>query len=309
MLVLTSATGKLGSAVLKALLENNLIAPNELVISTSSNASDSRWGAVRAKGVSIRYGSYDDSASLEKAFEGCKRLFLVSTPRISMDFNNAKPGEGREKHHMLAINAARKAGIQHIYYTSLAFGSNSKAAVMRAHLRTEEYLASLNDIGYTVIREGLYNESWPLYFGHYSVSDDQRKEVIVAGDGKISWTAIKDLGLGTALILAAPSKDYASRTLYLSSLSSKTLTELAQIISGIKGEGVKLKIVPQEEYENYYIGEREMGEGNVKWWSSTYAALEDGECKIHDGTLEQLLQAKGHHLQPLEATVRKMLGR
>jgi hypothetical protein len=65
----------------------------------------------------------------------------------------------------VAIDAARRAGVKHIYYTSLAFGSPSKAGVMRAHLRTEAYLATLSDLKVTVIREGLYNESWPLYLG------------------------------------------------------------------------------------------------------------------------------------------------
>ena len=61
---------------------------------------------------------------------------------------------------------------------------------MRAHIRTEAYLHDLAQQGkteYTIIREGLYNESWPLYFGHYwGFKSDERQEIVVAGDGPVS---------------------------------------------------------------------------------------------------------------------------
>ncbi len=34
------------------------------------------------------------------------------------------------------------------------------------------------------------------------------REVAVAGDGKISWTSIRDLGLGTAVVLANESGEW-----------------------------------------------------------------------------------------------------
>ena len=92
----------------------------------------------------------------------------TTPPQISLDFDNAPSGQGREKHHMAAVNAAKEAGVKQIIYTSLAFGGNSGAGVMRAHLRTEAYLKGLEEKGVvkvTVIREGLYNSSWPLYLG------------------------------------------------------------------------------------------------------------------------------------------------
>lgn len=55
-------------------------------------------------------------------------------PAISMDFNNTSHGNGREKHHFAAIDAALNVGVKHIYYTSLVFGSNSGAGVMQPHL-------------------------------------------------------------------------------------------------------------------------------------------------------------------------------
>nr|WP_257792789.1 NmrA family NAD(P)-binding protein [Sorangium cellulosum] len=81
--------------------------------------------------------------------------------------------------HKNAIDAAVKAGVRHIYYTSLAFGRESKAAVMRAHLDTEAYLRA-RGITYTILREGVYMESFPVFLGFFGAGHD---EVVVPGDG------------------------------------------------------------------------------------------------------------------------------
>ncbi|KAF2190429.1 NAD(P)-binding protein [Zopfia rhizophila CBS 207.26] len=309
MLALTSATGKLGSAVINALLDNNLIDPKELVVCTSSNPSDSRFDAFRSRGITLRYNNFDDHTSLKTAFSGCDKLFLVSTPRISMDYNNAPLWKGREAHHRAAIDAAREAGVKHVYYTSLAFANPSKAAVMQAHIRTETYLKELEDMKWTIIREGLYNESWPSYFGYYfGLKNETRNEVIVAGDGPVSWTSIPDMAFGTAKILVANSEEWAGKTFYLSRRETKTLKDIAEIVSKAIGEQVTLKIVPKEEHEKFYVEKKEMEKPAVEWWSSTYEALEDGECDINDPILESILKEAGRKPKPLEETIGKMLG-
>ncbi|KAF2201689.1 NAD(P)-binding protein [Delitschia confertaspora ATCC 74209] len=308
MLALTSATGKLGSAVLNALLENNLIDPAKLVICTSSDVNESKFDAFKAKGCRVRYNNFDDISSLERAFEGCDKLFLVSTPRISMDFNNAPDGQGREAHHKAAIDAARKVGVKHIYYTSLGFANPSKAGVMQAHIRTEAYLKSLKDVQYTIIREGLYNESWPLYFGYYyGLKEEKRSEVLVCGDGKISWTSIADLGFATAKVLAGKEEHWTGKTFYLSQNIAKTLKEIADVVSEAKGEKVVLKVVSKQEYEAFYVQKMGMEKAAVEWWSSSYDALEDGECAISDPTLENLFKESGRTPKPVVETIKEML--
>ena len=304
MLALTGCTGKIGGAVLHAILQHALIPPSQLVVCTSSDPEDVRWDSLRAQGASIRQSNYDDSDSMIKAFAGCSRLFLVSSPHIDMDFNNAPIG--RERHHVNAIQAAQKAGVEHIYYTSLAFGSESNAGVMRAHLRTEAFLKGLTGVKTTIIREGLYNESWPLYFGYYNLDNDERSEIITAGDGLISWTAISDLGFATALVLADPSTKYAGTAFYLSGPRTHSLKDIADIVSKVKSREIRLKTVSRDQYLEYYAG-RGRDRASVDWWSTTYAALEQNECKIADTTLQDLFLSKGRAQKPVEETIREML--
>ncbi|KAL6710731.1 hypothetical protein ACN47E_007788 [Coniothyrium glycines] len=311
MLAVTSATGKLGGAVLNAILENKLIDPAELVVCTSSKPDDSRFQHLHDQGIQVRYANFDEPSSLASAYKGCTSLFLISTPRIAMDYNEAPLWQGREAHHRAAIDAAVRVGVQHIYYTSLGFANPSKASVMRAHIRTETYLRELKEGGHiksTVIREGLYNESWPLYFGYYfGLKQETRKEVVVAGDGPISWTSIADMAFGTAKVLSEPSQKWAGKTFYLSQKSTRTLHDVAQIVSQVRGEKVRLKVVSRQAYEDYYVNEKGMERPSVEWWSSTYDALKEGECAIDDPTLEQILSEAGREPKPLEDTIQEML--
>lgn len=143
-------------------------------------------------GVEVRRGNYSDPASLDAAFAGADKLLIVSYPSIA----HAE----RVANHKNAIDAAKRAGIKHIYYTSLAFASDSKAAVMQAHLDTEKYLKE-SGLTYTILREGIYSESYPLYFGFWSPGEGNDEVLVPYSDGGIAWVSREDLGEGTAKIM------------------------------------------------------------------------------------------------------------
>jgi uncharacterized protein YbjT (DUF2867 family) len=317
MLVIVGASGKLGFATLNALLDRKLLPPQDIVVTTSSASGAAKLQPAADRGVTIRKVNWDDApAQWDAALRGCRKLFLISSARVERDFGEDHPsGNGREADHLKALEAATRstATVKHIYYTSLAFGSPSKSRVMQAHLWTEKWLnASLGSggngrVGWTVIREGLYNESWPLYFGHYGAPSDDRCEVVVAGDGKISFTSIADLGLANGLILAAPEKDWQGRTLYLSQHEAHTLQYVAAAVSRAKGSEVALKLVSRAEYERHYTQDHGMDAGMIHWWSATYDALPDGECEIRDPTLEKLLESQGLKPEKLSATLQAMM--
>ncbi|KAL7624281.1 hypothetical protein AAE478_005841 [Parahypoxylon ruwenzoriense] len=327
-IAVTGASGKLGGATLAALLEYSLVPASDIAALTSSTPGTATWDGLQAKGVQVRHASFDDLASFEQALRGVERFFLVSTPRVELDFEReggGEPadGEGREAHHRCAIDAAVRAGVKHVYYSSLAFGwgtdgqggapgSKSEAGVMRAHLRTERYLARLEGkIDVTVAREGLYSESWPLYLGYFDPKADDRSVVRPAGDGRICWTAIRDLGIANALLLTAPPGEYSGRTVYLATRPGRArcLREVAELVGREKGRGrkVEVEIVGAREHERYYVEERGMDRRAVRWWASTYRALEEGECLVDDPTLERLLEGLGVKVTEFEEVVGRMV--
>ena len=76
---------------------------------------------------------------------------------------------------------------------------------MQAHIDTEAYLKE-SGLTYTVIREGIYNESWPLYFGWFDPKEGKDEVVVPYSEGGVAWACRDDLGLGTAKIIAAVSQ-------------------------------------------------------------------------------------------------------
>ncbi|KAI1388231.1 NAD(P)-binding protein [Hypoxylon trugodes] len=336
-IAITGASGKLGGATLSALLSLNLLPPSSIVALTSSQPDSSTWAGLASQHpeLQVRHATFEDPTGFEKALQGVDRLFLVSTPHIALDFDEyltsetgekkwkeIPDGQGREKHHRVAIDAAVRVGVKHVYYSSLAYAwdpqtkspsKTSKAGVMRAHLRTEAYLSQLKQEGKleytTFIREGLYNESWPLYLGYFNPENDDRTVVPLAGDGKVAWTSIKDLGIGSALVLVAPSREYDGKTFYLSAnpKGAKSLKDIAALVRETRGKGVETKIVGRDEHERYYVEERERDRRAVHWWVSTYDALEAGECLVDDPVLEKLLESVGVKPTPMEDTVVKMV--
>ncbi|KAI1139566.1 NAD(P)-binding protein [Hypoxylon sp. FL0543] len=329
-IAITGASGKLGNATLTALLAQNQVPPNNIVALTSSQPDSATWARLRAQNpdIQIRHATFEDASSFEAALRGVDRFFLVSTPHVDLDFEDERDGrekpdgQGREMHHRVAIDAALRAGVSHVYYSSLAFawdaaarrpGDESKAGVMRAHLRTEAYLARLRREGrvdVTVVREGLYSESWPLYLGYFDPSgDDDRDAVRLAGDGKVCWTAIRDLGVANALVLAAPREAWAGKTFYLSTppAAARSLREVAELVGRARGREVRVEVVGRAEHERHYVQDRARDRRAVRWWASTYEALERGECLVDDPTLEELLRGVGVAPTSVEETISQMV--
>lgn len=216
-------TDALGSSELEHILK--FVKPSKLIVSlyNPSQAPSS----ISALCVEVRRGDYDDTASLDSVFSGADILFLVSFPSLEREM--------RVKKHTKAIAAAKRARVKHIFYTSLAFtgpptSSESVAAVMLAHMDTEDYTKKCG-LPYTTIREGIVSELYPLYLGLFGPLSGVREVTIPAdGNGRIAWVSRHEPGEGTARLIAqAATGDafYFNKTLLLSGPKAISLSQLA----------------------------------------------------------------------------------
>lgn len=255
MIVITGATGKLGSAVIECLLEG--VPAAQVVVSVRK---PNEAGELKARGVGIRRGDFDESDTLVRSFDGADRLLLISVSGIDH--------ERRAAQHRNAIRAAVKAGVGHVFYTSLLPGDGSIAFVMKAHLDTEADLKS-SGLRFTILRNGAYTEGWPLYLGDVSGG-----EAVVPGDGPVSWVSQRDLAEGTARLLLDGGR--AGETLNLTGPEAVDLKGTADILSRVRSRPVVRRIVPVEEYVSRLVatGKRE---DFARQWATTYSGLERGE--------------------------------
>lgn len=315
-IVLTGTTGNLGSRVLKHILD--LLPPSSIIISLY-NPSKAPLEAKDTQ-LELRRGDYEDPASLDKAFEDADVLFLMSYPSIRYGV--------RVNAHINAIEAAKRSSINHIVYTALAFAggpdsTESIAAVMRAHLATETYLRTSlpSDMTYTIIREGLYTESFPLYLGFYDLAAKPSEVFIPAGDneGLIAFTKRDELGEATAKIIAElinhpPDKqkggEFVNRTILLAAEPKYSLTSLGELIGTILGTPpVVVNRIPPKEYATAgSVAAKSIGSPEMAMdWTTSYPAIGRGETGYQGEGSNKLEEILGRKPEAVEVTVKSLL--
>ena len=184
MIIVTGATGKLGRRTVERLLER---VPADRV---GVSVRDPRKAQDFAdRGVRVRQGSFDDPASLVHAFEGAEQLLLVSLDRM---------GEECVTGHRTAIDAAVKAGVGRILYTSqMGAAHDSRFQACRDHARTEDLLRATG-LPWTALRNGFYAASALQFLEAARHTGD----IALPADGPVTWTGHDDLAEATAAILA-----------------------------------------------------------------------------------------------------------
>ncbi|KQS97954.1 MULTISPECIES: SDR family oxidoreductase [unclassified Rhizobium] len=230
-LLVTGATGKLGSLVLDELLASGKVAPSD-IIATSRDAS--KLAAYVAKGVQTRSASFDDAASIEAAFHGADRILIISTDALD------EPGK-RLRQHLTAVAAAEKAGAKHILYTSMPNPETSVIPFAPDHLGTENAIKATG-IPYTILRNGWYMEN--LFMGlPHALSEGQWYSA--SGQGKLAHIARADIAKATAAALASGSTD--SKTYTLTGETKHTTDEVAALASKATGKPLSVVHVTDEQ--------------------------------------------------------------
>lgn len=196
---------------------------------------------------------------------------------------------------------------------------------MQAHLKTERYFKSLESeladrsdkkpVTFTVIREGIYSESFPMYTGFPDLQDPP-DEVKIPRDGSgpgIAFAKIDDLGEATAKLvkeyLDSPSDfKYQNRVMLLSGTRVWSLANTVKLLGQVKGKDMKVKQVTEEEYVaeprvQEMLGSH--GPGEVpKQWATSFDAVSKGECAVVSVELRRLL---GREPEGFEETVKRMV--
>lgn len=228
-----------------------------------------------------------------------------------------------------ALDAAKRAGVKHIFYSSLGFGSDaaskslkadSKTVVMQAHLDSEAHLAFLakTDPGftYTSIREGLYSESFPIYtasFDPKAAADGSEVQIPHDGSGRgVSWVKRDELGEASAKLIARycgvggqfPQQLVNGKVL-LSGDREISLKETVEILGKTVGKTFKIRQVSVDEYVKLPQVLGVFGsEEKCRTWAASWEGIKDGEAALVTKDLEEIL---GRKPEAYEKTIKELL--
>jgi len=229
MIVITGATGQLGSLIVASLLER---VPAEAV--GVSVRDPGRAADLAERGVRVRRGDFSEPGSLADAFDGATQVLIVSANEI---------GESAVAAHAAAIDAARDAGAERILYTSHQGASaDSPFAPMRDHAATEEYLAATG-APFTSLRNGFYATTVPFLLGQALATG----EIVAPADGPVSWTTHADLAEAAAVILADPGR-FNGPTPPLTAPDAFDLDNAADVLSKLTGRTIRRTVADDGEW-------------------------------------------------------------
>lgn len=226
MILLTGATGQVGSVAMTALVAAGA-GVRALVRRPSEFAG--------AKGVQVVQGNFDDDRSLARALEGVDVMLLA----------------GRDSPDSVAQNLrvlahARRAEVRHIVKLS-AIGASpeSPIALMREHHEIDKEIRE-GPADWTLLKPHLYMQNL------LRAADAVRREGRLAapmGRDRFSLVDTRDVGAAAAVVLDNPAA-HAGKAYALTGPVALSYDEVATVLATVAGHAVTYEPVMPEDFES-----------------------------------------------------------
>ncbi len=240
-ILVTGATGHLGSATIKFLL--NKVQASEIA---ALARSEEKAEAIKEKGVDVRIGNYDDYSSLVKAFQGVDKLLLISASEMG----------NRAKQHINAIKAAKEVGVKYIVYTSIIRQKDDPNSALwflaSEHVETEEYLMN-SGIPYTIFKNGFYTDMITDFIGQNVL--ETQTVFLPAGDGKVNFALRKEIAEALANVLTTDGHE--NKSYDIGGEETVSFGEIAEFLTEISEKKINYISPDVETYK------QEMAKHNV----------------------------------------------
>lgn len=282
MIVITGATGQLGRLVIAELLKTT--EPNQIIAAVRSpdTARD-----LAEKGILVRQADYSLPATLDVAFQGAKKILLISSNEMGQ----------RVVQHQNVIGAASRAGVSLLAYTSLIHADSSSLLLASEHVATEEAIRESGS-PHSFLRNGWYLEN---HTANLSSAVAQGVQIGSVGTGRISAASRADYAAAAAAVLTL---DQPNAIYELAGDEAFTLSELMEEVSRVSGKTVSYKNLSEIEFKAALLG---FG------LPETFASiLADSEARAAEGALfddgKALSKLIGRPTQTMAAAVRAGLG-
>ena len=230
LIAVTGASGQLGRLAIQFLLSRHPAARILAIARDPAKIAD-----LAEAGVQVRQGDYDRPDTLDAALAGVERLLLVSSSEIGK----------RAPQHQAVIDAAIRAGVGLVAYTSLLHADTSPLGLAAEHVQTEQALQA-SGLPHVLLRNGWYAENYTA-----GIAGALQHGVVLgsAGDGRLSLAARADYAEAAAIIMASDATQ-AGKVYELAGDHAVTLTDFAALVARKTGIPIAYQDLPQQDYRD-----------------------------------------------------------
>ena len=222
MIVVTGATGNVGSSVVRSLLEHG----EKVRAFVRDPAKAQRMLGGEAE---LSIGDFDDARSVAEALDGAERVFLSS-------------GEGPDKvrWEKAVIDAAAKAGVGLVVKASTMGADAASFSSLAWHGELEEALKS-SGVPWTILQSNWYMTNLLPNAGQIVATG---KIFMPAGDARIGMVDPADTGRVGAAVLAGDGHE--GKTYTVTGPERVGFAQVAEALSAVTGRTIEYVDVPPE---------------------------------------------------------------
>jgi uncharacterized protein YbjT (DUF2867 family) len=269
--LVTGALGNVGGAVVRSLQAAG--------IEVRAGDLDAGRAAGRYPDVEPATVNFLDEATFAPALDGCDGLFLLRPPPIS----KMKPTLNR------MITVAGELGATFIVFSSVAGADTNKVV---PHHRVEVHLAD-SGIPHTILRPGFFAQNLGDAYRRDIVDDD--RILVPAGDGKVAFIDVADLGDIAALAFSDP-QTHAGRGYTLTGPEAVTFHQVATLLSEALDRPIRYEPAHVLQYMRH-LRTRHLPTMQVIVQTVLHTGLRKGDAEAVASTIPDLL---GRPARPID---------
>jgi len=225
------ATGALGGHLLDALVARGV----DPATITAAGRNEARLEALASAGFRTAIVNLSDVARVSEVVAQHAEVVLIS---------GGDPD--RVEQHRTVIDAAKAAGVRHVYYTSGVRADDERFAINADHRATEEILVA-SGVTYTILRNTWYIENFaqslagPRHTGVFAAA---------AGNATVAAASRKDLAEAIAVVVTTDGHDNA--TYSLSGDTDFTYDDIAAAMAVVLDRDVTYQPTPADALREIY---------------------------------------------------------
>ncbi len=216
-ILITGATGNVGSAVIKSLVEKNASVTIHACVRDRQKTDFPHTNNILPTEF-----DFTNIATYSPALKDCSTCFLLRPPQISDANKYFKP----------FIASSKQAGIKHVVFLSVQ-GAEKNSYI--PHHKIEKLIAD-SGITYTFLRPAYFMQNLTTTLRH----DIVKRHLIFlpAGDAAFTMVDVGDIGKVAAQIIMEPDK-YKDKAFELTSTERLTFGEMTIILNRVLGTQIR----------------------------------------------------------------------